>query len=48
VVPGDQLQLEVRILQRRPRACRMRGEAFVGGGLAAEAIILSSLVEVGG
>ena len=46
VGPGDQLQLEVRILQRRPRACKMRGEAYVEGELAAEAVILSSLVDV--
>ncbi|HEX9638132.1 MAG TPA: 3-hydroxyacyl-ACP dehydratase FabZ [Acidobacteriota bacterium] len=46
VVPGDQLQLEVQILQRRPRACKMRGAATVDGERAAEAIILSSLVDL--
>jgi beta-hydroxyacyl-ACP dehydratase FabZ len=46
VVPGDQLHFEVEILQRRPRACRMRAVARVDGEVAAEAILLSSLVEV--
>ncbi len=37
VVPGDQLRLSCDILQLRRRTCRMRGEAQVGGVLAAEA-----------
>ncbi len=43
VVPGDQLRLEVEVLKLRSRTCLMRGTAFVGETLVAEAEILSSL-----
>src|SRR5215472_17599642 len=35
VVPGDQLQLTVEVINLRPRACKMRGIAEVEGSLAA-------------
>ena len=37
VVPGDELELEVRTLERRPPRWRLRGVARVGGSIAAEA-----------
>jgi UDP-N-acetylglucosamine acyltransferase len=37
VVPGDQLELEVRSIERRPPRWRMRGIARVQGAIAAEA-----------
>jgi len=37
VIPGDQVRFEVEILQLRRRNCRMRGRAYVGDKLAAEA-----------
>jgi UDP-N-acetylglucosamine acyltransferase len=37
VLPGDQLELEVRALEHAPPLWRMRGTARVGGAVAAEA-----------
>src|SRR5215472_8498310 len=45
VIPGDQLKLELDVLRLRPRYIRLRGRAFVGGQLVAEAEISSSLVD---
>jgi len=45
VVPGDQLRLDVEVLQLRARACRMRGTATVDGQLAAEAELRCALAE---
>src|SRR5215470_4231224 len=45
VVPGDQLRLELDVLRLRPRYIKLRGEAFVGSQLVAEAEISSSLVD---
>ena len=45
VVPGDQLRLEVEVLQIRSRACKLRGVAEVDGQRAAEADLLSALVD---
>ena len=45
VVPGDQLRLELTVLRLRPRYIKLRGEAYVGGHLVAEAQISSSLVD---
>jgi 3-hydroxyacyl-[acyl-carrier-protein] dehydratase len=45
VVPGDQLRLTLEVVKLRPRACKMRGIAEVEGEMAAEATILSALVE---
>jgi 3-hydroxyacyl-[acyl-carrier-protein] dehydratase len=45
VVPGDQVRLQVEVLKLRSRTCLMRGEAFVGDKLVAEAEIFSSLGE---
>lgn len=45
VVPGDQLVLEVDVLQRRANTTRLRGVARVGDTVAAEAELLSVMVE---
>jgi UDP-3-O-[3-hydroxymyristoyl] N-acetylglucosamine deacetylase/3-hydroxyacyl-[acyl-carrier-protein] dehydratase len=45
VVPGDQLRLEVELLQNRGRTLRMKGEAFVEGQLVAEAEMMARVVD---
>lgn len=45
VVPGDQLRLTMEVLKLRSRTCKMRGKAEVEGQLAAEAEILSAMVD---
>ena len=45
VVPGDQLRLEVEILKLRSWTCKLKASAHVDGQLAAEAEILSAMVD---
>jgi beta-hydroxyacyl-ACP dehydratase FabZ len=45
VVPGDQLILEVTVLQRRASTARLRGVARVDDAVAAEAELLSVMVD---
>ena len=45
VVPGDQLRMEVEILKLRSWTCKLRASATVEGQLAAEAEILSAMVD---
>jgi 3-hydroxyacyl-[acyl-carrier-protein] dehydratase len=45
VVPGDQLRLEVTWTRMKGRICQMKGKAFVGGDLAAEADITASILD---
>jgi beta-hydroxyacyl-ACP dehydratase FabZ len=47
VVPGDQLVMEVKVLQHKGRICKMRGEAFVDGAKVAEAEFMSMLQDLG-
>jgi len=44
VVPGDQLRLEVEVMNWRVSAARLEGKAFVDGKLACEAVILCAVV----
>jgi 3-hydroxyacyl-[acyl-carrier-protein] dehydratase len=44
VVPGDQLRIEINVLQWKTRAVRMEGLATVEGKLACEATIMCQLV----
>jgi 3-hydroxyacyl-[acyl-carrier-protein] dehydratase len=44
VVPGDQVRIEVDVLQWRPRAVKLEGKAFVAGKLVCEATITCQLV----
>ncbi|MBT6148705.1 MAG: 3-hydroxyacyl-ACP dehydratase FabZ [Gemmatimonadetes bacterium] len=41
VVPGDQLRLELTVLQARRGTCKMKAQAFVESEIAAEAEILA-------
>jgi UDP-3-O-[3-hydroxymyristoyl] N-acetylglucosamine deacetylase/3-hydroxyacyl-[acyl-carrier-protein] dehydratase len=45
VTPGDQLVFELEMLQFRRHVCRMKGEAYVDGQLAAEAELMARIVE---
>lgn len=44
VVPGDQLRIEVTVINWRPRAVKMEGKVTVDGKLACEAVIMCQLV----
>ena len=43
VVPGDQIRYELKVLRLKSQVCRMWGDAYVDGQLAAEAEILSAM-----
>jgi len=43
VVPGDQMTMELTVLQRRASSARLRGVARVDGSVVAEAEILSAM-----
>jgi 3-hydroxyacyl-[acyl-carrier-protein] dehydratase len=45
VVPGDQLQLSLEVVNLRSRAAKMRAVATVEGQVAAEATIFSAMVD---
>ena len=45
VVPGDQLVLELEMLQLRRHVCKMRGRGLVDGKVVAEADLLARMVE---
>lgn len=45
VVPGDQIRLQVEMEFFRRNICRMKGQAFVGENLAAEAIMQAVVVD---
>jgi 3-hydroxyacyl-[acyl-carrier-protein] dehydratase len=44
VVPGDQLRLEINVLQWKTRAVRLEGKATVDGKLACEGMVMCQLV----
>jgi 3-hydroxyacyl-[acyl-carrier-protein] dehydratase len=44
VTPGDQLRIEVEVLNWRPLAARLKGKVFVEGKLACEATIMCAVV----
>ena len=46
VVPGDQLQLQVKLTQQKGDFWRMHGEAYVDGKLACSADLMSAAKEV--
>ena len=46
VLPGDQMVMEVRVVQFKGRICKMRGEAFVDGQKVAEAEFMSMLMDL--
>ena len=45
VLPGDQLRMEVEMLQNRGRTCRLKGLAYVDGALVAEAEMMARVVD---
>jgi beta-hydroxyacyl-ACP dehydratase FabZ len=45
VTPGDQLVIEMEVVKLRARTCKMKGTAKVDGEVAAEAEILSAMVD---
>jgi 3-hydroxyacyl-[acyl-carrier-protein] dehydratase len=45
VRPGDQLRLEITVLRYKMGYAKLRGEAFVDGQLAAEAVISSAIAD---
>lgn len=45
VVPGDQLRLEVDVVQNRGRTVRLAGKAVVDGEVAAEAEMMARIVD---
>jgi beta-hydroxyacyl-ACP dehydratase FabZ len=45
VLPGDQLIMEITMLQRRANTVKVKGEAKVDGNLVAEAEMLSVMTE---
>ena len=45
VVPGDQLRIEVELVQRRRNVCKAHGLVTVEGEKAAEADILATIVD---
>ena len=47
IVPGDQIRIEVDVLNWRARAVRMEGKAFVDGKLACEAVVMCAVVPRG-
>jgi 3-hydroxyacyl-[acyl-carrier-protein] dehydratase len=44
VVPGDQLRIEITVLNWKPRVAKMEGRATVDGKLACEATVMCALV----
>ncbi len=45
VVPGDQIRFEIEVLRLKTSTCKLQGKAFVDGQLAAEAVIMSAMVD---
>ena len=48
VVPGDRLDLEVRVMQHRSNTWKLKGEASVDGNLCAQGELLASVVDRNG
>ena len=45
VAPGDQIRLEVKLLQFRLNMCKMRGLAYVNDDVVAEASMMASVID---
>ncbi|MEO8800756.1 MAG: 3-hydroxyacyl-ACP dehydratase FabZ [Polyangiaceae bacterium] len=45
VIPGDRLDLEVRVMQHRSNTWKLKGEASVDGNLCAQGELLASVVD---
>jgi len=44
VTPGDQLRIEIDVLNWKPRRAKMQGRALVDGKLACEATVMCQLI----
>jgi 3-hydroxyacyl-[acyl-carrier-protein] dehydratase len=47
VVPGDQMKIEVKVLNWRGDFCKIEGKATVDGQLAAEATLMCKMIDRG-
>lgn len=45
VVPGDQVRYVVEVLHRRSSTCKLAGKVMVDGKVAAEAVVMSAMVD---
>jgi len=45
VIPGDQLRVEMTVLNWRGDFCKLEGKAFVAGKLAAEATLMCKMID---
>jgi len=45
VLPGDQLVLEVELVNRRSKLCQIKGYAYVDGNLVAEAEMMAAIID---
>ena len=45
VTPGDQLVFELKMISRKSRICQMKGKAYVGGTLVAEAEMMATIID---
>ena len=45
VVPGDQLRIEVSVLNWRGDFCKLEGKATVNGELAAEGTVMCKMID---
>jgi 3-hydroxyacyl-[acyl-carrier-protein] dehydratase len=45
VVPGDQLRIEVKVLNWRGDFCKLEGKATVNGQLAAEGTVMCKMID---
>ena len=45
VIPGDQLRYELKLLNYRMSTCKIKGKAYVGDKVAAEATFFITLVD---
>ncbi len=45
VFPGAQLVMELELLKRRTRSCKMLGKAYVDGELVAEAEMMAAILD---
>ena len=44
VLPGDQLRFELELIKLRLRVCKMKGLAYVGDDLVAEAELIANII----
>lgn len=45
VMPGDQLRIEMKVLNKKASVCKMSGTATVEGAVVAEAVLLCKLAD---